>query len=268
MKDEANSKQWRSAEMAWSVGVDILLGVIASLWLLSHDNMSLICNFINDSGQGTVEVVKTQLVWLMGVPAGFKLNSALDQFLGEFFLYLINIWSAYLQAVVAPILPIVVSFIALTSCLGFSVLLALSADMLSLMTFHIYCFYVFAAKIYSVQVYALGSLWRLFTGKKWNVLRNRIDSYEYKVDQLLLGTLLFTVLLFLLPTVAMYYLVFSLLRTSVLAVHVMINISINLLARIPIYGLLIWLFDPLQLPGGIKLNLKTHLQSWYYFWNS
>jgi phosphatidylinositol glycan class Q protein len=167
MKDEANSKQWRSAEMAWSVGVDILLGVIASLWLLSHDNMSLICNFINDSGQGTVEVVKTQLVWLMGVPAGFKLNSALDQFLGEFFLYLINIWSgktiatcilmnssnsvlfpliAYLQAVVAPILPIVVSFIALTSCLGFSVLLALSADMLSLMTFHIYCFYVFAAK--------------------------------------------------------------------------------------------------------------------------
>jgi phosphatidylinositol glycan class Q protein len=119
-----------------------------------------------------------------------------------------------------------------------------------------------------VQVYALGSLWRLFTGKKWNVLRNRIDSYEYKVDQLLLGTLLFTVLLFLLPTVAMYYLVFSLLRTSVLAVHVMINISINLLARIPIYGLLIWLFDPLQLPGGIKLNLKTHLQSWYYFWNS
>jgi phosphatidylinositol glycan class Q protein len=99
------------------------------------------------------------------------------------------------------------------------------------------------------------------SGKKWNVLRNRIDSYEYKVDQLLLGTLLFTVLLFLLPTVAMYYLVFSLLRTSVLAVHVMINISINLLARIPIYGLLIWLFDPLQLPGGIKLNLKTHLQS-------
>ena len=79
--------------MAWSVGVDMLLGVIVSLWLLSHDNMSLVCIFINESGQETVRVVKTQLNWLMGVPAGLKLNSALDQFLGEFFLYLISIWS-------------------------------------------------------------------------------------------------------------------------------------------------------------------------------
>ncbi len=65
-------------------------------------------------------------------------------------------------------------------------------------------------RLYSLQVYALASLWRLFRGKKWNVLRQRVDSATYDVDQLFLGTLLFTVLLFLLPTTALYYVVFTL----------------------------------------------------------
>jgi hypothetical protein len=48
------------------------------------------------------------------------------------------------------------------------------------------------------------------TGKRWNVLRQRTDSYAYDVDQLFLGTLLFTVSIFLLPTVAVYALFFAL----------------------------------------------------------
>lgn len=46
-------------------------------------------------------------------------------------------------------------------------------------------------------------------GKKWNVLRQRTDSYAYDVDQLFLGTLLFTVSAFLLPTVLTYAALFS-----------------------------------------------------------
>ena len=64
-------------------------------------------------------------------------------------------------------------------------------------------------RLYSLQVYALASLWRLFRGKKWNVLRQRVDSASYDVDQLFIGTLLFTILLFLLPTTALYYVVFT-----------------------------------------------------------
>lgn len=41
-------------------------------------------------------------------------------------------------------------------------------------------------------------------------MRNRIDSAEYDLDQLLLGALLFSVLIFLFPTVAVYYTLFSL----------------------------------------------------------
>jgi hypothetical protein len=49
----------------------------------------------------------------------------------------------------------------------------------------------------------------LTSGKKWNVLRQRTDSYAYDVDQLFLGTLLFTVSAFLLPTVVTYAALFS-----------------------------------------------------------
>lgn len=46
-------------------------------------------------------------------------------------------------------------------------------------------------------------------GKRYNVLRNRIDSWDYDVDQLLFGTILFTLVAFLFPTVLVYYLVFA-----------------------------------------------------------
>ena len=49
----------------------------------------------------------------------------------------------------------------------------------------------------------------LFIGKKWNTLRNRIDSCDYDLDQLLLGTILFTLLTFLFPTVVVYYATFA-----------------------------------------------------------
>lgn len=49
---------------------------------------------------------------------------------------------------------------------------------------------------------------RLFRGKKNNVLRRRIDSCDYSLDQLLLGTMLFTLLAFLFPTTFVYYLLF------------------------------------------------------------
>jgi phosphatidylinositol glycan class Q protein len=50
-------------------------------------------------------------------------------------------------------------------------------------------------------------------GKRWNTLRHRVDSYDYDMDQLFLGTLLFTVTIFLLPTIVTYYLFFSLVST-------------------------------------------------------
>lgn len=40
------------------------------------------------------------------------------------------------------------------------------------------------------------------------MLRDRLDSCEYDLDQLLLGTIFFTMLFFLMPTVVVYYVLF------------------------------------------------------------
>lgn len=40
-----------------------------------------------------------------------------------------------------------------------------------------------SVRLYCLKIYGLSSLWRLFRGKKWNVLRQRVDSCSYDVDQ-------------------------------------------------------------------------------------
>lgn len=40
-------------------------------------------------------------------------------------------------------------------------------------------------RLYCLKIYGLSSLWRLFRGKKWNVLRQRVDSCSYDLDQVL-----------------------------------------------------------------------------------
>ena len=90
--------------------------------------------------------------------------------------------------------------------------IALFSDLLSVLTIHIYSFYLASARIYHWQLNILISLFHLFRGKKHNVLRDRIDSCDYDLDQLLVGTILFTLLFFLLPTVVVFYLNFAIAR--------------------------------------------------------
>ena len=51
-------------------------------------------------------------------------------------------------------------------------------------------------------------LWRLFRGRRWNPEKQRVETWPYTLEQLFLGTLCFTILLFLFPTVLLYYAVF------------------------------------------------------------
>nr|CAD2159185.1 unnamed protein product [Meloidogyne enterolobii] len=58
---------------------------------------------------------------------------------------------------------------------------------------------------------AFSSFGRAFRGNKWNPLRKRIDTINLDLKQLFLVTIFFIILLFLLPTIGIYFLVFGLL---------------------------------------------------------
>lgn len=111
--------------------------------------------------------VKERLVllidWLMGVPAGLKLNNELSSFLGTFFLFHVEVWMAYLT-VIQHYLPQVLNVLLMFNYLGFSMFLTSLNDFVNALSFHLHCFYVYAASLYRVQLQTLLALARLFRG--------------------------------------------------------------------------------------------------------
>ncbi|KAJ3601368.1 hypothetical protein NHX12_032337 [Muraenolepis orangiensis] len=164
------------------------------------------------------------------------MNRSLDQVLGRFFLYHIHLWISYLR-LLSPFLEVILWYGGLSAALGLTFALSLLSDMLALLTFHIYCFYVYGARLYCMKLYGLCSLWRLFRGRKWNVLRQR----------LFIGTLLFTILLFLLPTTALYYLVFTLLRLVVVLLQGVLHLLVDLINSFPLMAVGLRIFTPYRL---------------------
>uniref|UniRef100_UPI001EAEC230 phosphatidylinositol N-acetylglucosaminyltransferase subunit Q-like n=1 Tax=Oncorhynchus gorbuscha TaxID=8017 RepID=UPI001EAEC230 len=210
----AHNHFMRKANIFVSFFVDVSLGLLLVSWMYRENRIGKLANTLVPAADHVAKELEELLQWLMGAPAGLKMNRALDQVLGRFFLYHIHLWISYIH-LMSPFVEMILWYVGLSACLGLTFALSLLSDITALLTFHIYCFYVYGARLYCMTVYGLSSLWRLFRGKKWNVLRQRVDSCSYDLDQLFIGTLLFTILLFLLPTTALYYLVFTLLRLVV-----------------------------------------------------
>ncbi|EMP40698.1 Phosphatidylinositol N-acetylglucosaminyltransferase subunit Q [Chelonia mydas] len=166
----------------------------------------------------------------------------------------VSIKAGYIH-LMSPFIEMILWYVGLSACLGLTVALSILSDIIALLTFHIYCFYVYGARLYCLKIYGLSSLWRLFRGKKWNVLRQRVDSCSYDLDQLFIGTLLFTILLFLLPTTALYYLVFTLLRLLVVVVQGLIHLLVDLIDSLPLYSVILRLCRSYRLAAGVKFRV-------------
>uniref|UniRef100_A0A3Q2VY75 Phosphatidylinositol glycan anchor biosynthesis, class Q n=1 Tax=Haplochromis burtoni TaxID=8153 RepID=A0A3Q2VY75_HAPBU len=244
----------RKGNILVSFLVDVGLGVLLMSWLYRDDHIATLANMLMPAADHVAKELEELLQWLMGAPAGLKMNRALDQVLGRFFLYHIHLWISYIH-LMSPFIEGILWYGGLSACLGLTFALSLLSDMVALLTFHIYCFYVYGARLYCLKIYGLSSLWRLFRGKKWNVLRQRVDSCSYDVDQLFIGTLLFTILLFLLPTTALYYLVFTLLRLVVVLFQGILHLSVDFINSFPLFAMGLRLFRPYRLAEGVKFQV-------------
>nr|XP_020460589.1 phosphatidylinositol N-acetylglucosaminyltransferase subunit Q [Monopterus albus]XP_020460590.1 phosphatidylinositol N-acetylglucosaminyltransferase subunit Q [Monopterus albus] len=244
----------RKATIMVSFLVDVALGVLLILWLYRDNHIPMLANALVPAADHVAKELEELLQWLMGAPAGLKMNRALDQVLGRFFLYHIHLWISYIR-LMSPFIEGILWYGGLSACFGLTFALSLFSDMVALLTFHIYCFYVYGARLYCLKIYGLSSLWRLFRGKKWNVLRQRVDSCSYDLDQLFIGTLLFTILLFLLPTTALYYLVFTLLRLVVVLFQGVLHLSVDFINSFPLFALGLRVCRPYRLAEGVKFRV-------------
>ena len=117
-------------------------------------------------------------------------------------------WKEFLSSL-EPFSNLAFTILLYSTFFGASFSVSLLSDLISLGTLHLQLFYIVSARVYHWTLKIIESTFNLFRGRKWNPLRLRIDTAVYDLDQLLLGAVIFTLLVFLLPTVAVYYLLFS-----------------------------------------------------------
>ena len=155
--------------------------------------------------------LKMYLRYLEAFPLGFKLNQDLLYNTG---CEIQRIWELHEDAISTVIIPLfqsrsfvlqsipmlIMSMFSIT--FGASGSMALMFDIVHFGTLHMSIFAWFTVRIYYYELYLLSALWKLFRGKKCNILRDRrTDSMEYDSMQLLVGTILFAIVLFLYTTI-------------------------------------------------------------------
>ena len=252
----------------WLVANDVIIGIALGSYII--DNVDWVAFQVDHVlSDWTVEGLQRMIIWLMDWPAGLKLNNELAAFLGDLFLWVIDYWASKLLLLdvecsqltgvdcissLRPFLPHIIYFLGFSSFAGASLPISLFSDLLSILTLHIYSFYVASARIFNWQLTIIMSLFHLFRGKKQNVLRNRIDSCDYDLDQLLLGTILFTLLFFLLPTVVVFYLTFASARMAIISLKAALDTLLACLNHFPLFALMLRIKDSRRLPGKKKMS--------------
>ena len=238
----------------WLVANDVIIGMALGSYIIDNaDYVAAQMDHLIDTY--SIDGLQRMIIWLMGKPGGLKLNNELAKFLGDLFLWVIDYWDNCMHQL-RPVLPHIIRMIGLSSFAGASLPVSMFSDLVSLLTIHIYSFYIASARIYHWQLTIIVSLFHLFRGKKRNVLRNRIDSCDYDLDQLLLGTILFTLLFFLLPTVAVFYATFASARIAIIGLKAGLDTWLACLNHFPLFALMLRLKDSRRLPGGIRFELE------------
>ena len=249
----------------WLVANDIIIGMALGAFIL--DNADYLAYWSNRIlSDLTITGLRDMIEWLTDWPAGLKLNNELADFLARLVLWVIEHWSSFLWFI-QPLLPHLIRFIGWSSFAGATLPIALLSDLLDLLTMHVYAFYIASARIFNWQLTIIISLFHLFRGKKNNVLRKRIDSCDYDLDQLLLGTILFTLLAFLLPTVLVFYLTFASSRIGMIMMTAGLETALTFLNHFPLFALMLRVKDSKRLPGTLGSLAVWYLLTLVCRWN-
>src|SRR5690606_33033203 len=126
-------------------------------------------------------------------PFGFKLNARLDILFADIVSYAISMndfsitfvlrrfsFPLVMQHLLNPQYSVLAGFL-----LGFGGVLALVRDFIELFTFHIYILHMLFSVFHCVEISTMITLGRLLQGKKWNVLRYRVDHEHFSSSQVI-----------------------------------------------------------------------------------
>ena len=209
-------------------------------------------------GKGLVNLVD----WLMGAPADFKLNHELTSFAGSFFLSMFSMWDVMFSLPDRVALEILEMWICgLCAVMGGSFLLTILMDILAIMSFPLFVAYSGTCLCWKTALRSLYTLSLLFQGWKYNVLRSRVDHHNFSLDELLVGVILLSIVVFLLPSLFMFYICFAAAWLLVVALHYTLGLLVMLCNHQPLCLLFLILLEPFAWHHGTVLVMEQSDQA-------
>jgi hypothetical protein len=184
-------------------------------------------------------ILQSVVSWLMGSPAGLQMNRNLVIFLGTVSLTVVSYWDAIvLSLITSDYIDMefrIAIVLGLFSVTGVSVLLSALIDLSSLVFFHIFFVYAGLTRLWHLTVRVIFTFTQLFRGKKYNILKLRVDGHEFDLEQLILGTVFLAIVVFMLPSVIVCYLAFMLLWVGVLLLQLLLRAGVSVFSFFPVY---------------------------------
>jgi len=218
------------------LSLDLTLGLLLGIVLWSYPDMictplARLYSYMND------RVIQSGVSWLMSSPVGLQFNRNLVLFLGTVSLTMVSYWDALFENLCSALSPIIISrFLACISFIGgASMMLSVIVDLSSIAFFHVIFVYAGLARFWNLWVRVTYSLLLLFQGKKYNVLKSRIDIHEFDIEELTLGTVFLSISLFTMPTIFIFYLTFMTIWLVVLFTQFLLRICIASVSFFPVY---------------------------------
>lgn len=195
---------------ALALFIDIILGFALSRLLLHTQLRDLPATLVLHLRQHSVDNLIHACVWLDSWPVGLKLNTELSGFYRDMYTGLIATFDPLVldsNSLFYNTIDVVAN--ATFALAGASFFIALYTDLIQLATAHVYFMHRIASAQARALLTLLGFLLNLFRGQKniimlSHAVRTQRIAVRYELDQLLLGTIGFTLSVFLSPTVLTY----------------------------------------------------------------
>lgn len=113
-------------------------------------------------------------------PAGFKPNSQLSQFIGNYALMLITASKTVTEALI-PITQYAFQAVPFFGIFGLSTFLAALHDLLFCQSYYLFFLYTVFARVYKEGLAMAFTLFKLFKGHKRNVIRGKEDEAIFDI---------------------------------------------------------------------------------------
>jgi hypothetical protein len=240
---------WSVIVFTW---IDLIVGCIVGYHLAKYSDHLVL--FISNSASYVEDDIMIRAIgWFNRSPGGVKLNPELTAKLGECLLFGL-IWFGRIVIMFSKVYKHVLYIVSDLGVLGFSMQLVTIVDILRISTYHIRIMQSTFTFLHRVLISVLSSLFYLFTGRKKNILRKRIDTGQYSPSQVVVGTTIFSICFFLLPTFCIYYTALSVAQMIILLACSFLLLLSSLWSSFPFFQFSLRFRYPDSLIRGLNIS--------------